>query len=210
METYIGFTGLPGAGKTEAIGILRHLASNHGILVFSYSLSDEVSDELLIQGLPITRDNKVQIANQLRADNGSGILARRVISSIKDQLALGGQNKHLIFLIDAIRTPGEVEELRSHFGRRFVLIAIDAPQEVIVQRLMERKRFDESPEVVRDPKQAANLLLKENASGEMSGINVRSCIDIADLHLWNNGSLDKLREIIKICFHESLLPLVNS
>lgn len=212
-EMYLGFTGLPGAGKSESIHLLKEFVIHQGIVVYTQSLSDEVTEELRMRGMQITqitRENKVLIGNQLRSDYGGGILARRVITKITDQRLSLRSTAAALWLIDAIRNPSEVEEFRNHFGWQFVLMAIEAPINVIVHRLRNRNRSDESQGVIQDSRKAKELLVKESGSGHISEINVQMCIQMADFRFSNDDSLKRHKKNLQTFFQRSLSPLLQA
>lgn len=119
----IGLTGKNGAGKGEAASFLQSL----GFLY--YSLSDAVREEVAARGLPITRDNLVVVANELRNTFGAKILAERILQKLNPQ-----KN----YVIDSIRNPAEVEALRT--AQNFTLIAITANPQTRFERMKTRAR----------------------------------------------------------------------
>ncbi|KAG9394103.1 AAA domain [Carpediemonas membranifera] len=121
-----GLVGLNGAGKSY---ICAHLKSE-----FEYdtcSLSDAIRDELRANNMPITRENLIQMGNQMREQYGPDVLAERVAAKVK-------QNR-LGFAIDSIRNPAEVEALRRHIPG-FTLLYISASEATRYDRLCLRSR----------------------------------------------------------------------
>jgi len=105
----IGITGTLGAGKGT---IVEYLTKSRGFAHFS--VRGFLLDEIRKRGLPENRDSMVVVANDLRKINSP--------SYITDQLFLQATNKGKDAVIESIRTPGEVESLKSK--SQFYLFAV--------------------------------------------------------------------------------------
>ena len=125
----IGITGTNAAGKGEAA---KYLIEHHEFQ--SYSLSDVLREELATVGAEASRENLIEKGNRLREDEGPGVLARRIVDRIQRIPNYVTAN----IVIDSIRNPSEVEELRKLPG--FYLVVIDAPVEVRFERERARGR----------------------------------------------------------------------
>lgn len=171
----IGLTGKNGAGKGEVAEFLK----KRGFIY--YSLSDVIRDELKVRGKEITRENLIQVGNELRTRLGPSVLAEKI-------LAKADHDKN--YIVDSVRNPNEVKALR---GRKdFVLIFVDAPVEVRFERIKTRGREN-------DPQTLQEFTRIENAEKSSSDPN-RQQLDqtqgLADATLTNDGSLEKLYEQI--------------
>jgi len=124
----IGLTGKNAAGKGELADYLK----SKGFVYFS--LSDALREEATKQGLDHSRDVLIKLGTDLRKKLGNGILAERINEKIR-------QNKGN-FVVDSIRNPGEIEELRKNDG--FILIGVNADAEIRFERLMKRGRAGDS------------------------------------------------------------------
>lgn len=181
----MGVTGLPGSGKGTFIEILRHILAERLIQTTYYSLSDMVRNEARRQGLPIERPILRQVANQLRQTAGSGVLSKMVLQQIEADNVPAG-----LIIIDAIRNPEEVWLLRRQLGDTFVLVAVEAPLELLIERVMSRGRSDETKEVMVQREVAQRMILGESGSNEPAhGHNIAQCIQMADWHIDNSQSL---------------------
>ena len=172
----IGLTGKNGSGKGEAAKFLRDRG-------FSYfSLSDALRDEAASRGLEPTRENLIQLGNELRADYGPSILAERILAKLDP-------DKN--YAVDSIRHPLEVEVLRRR--KDFVLAAVEASQRTRFDRMVVRKRegdpisFDDFVELEK----------REAESKTESDQQLDSAIGKADIKLCNDGELDDLHGKIK-------------
>jgi len=166
----IGLTGKNAAGKGE---IAKHL-QDKGFIYFS--LSDALRDEATKQSLNHSRDVLIKLGTEMREKYGNGILAKRINEKIR-------QNKGN-FVVDSIRNPGEVEELKKNDG--LILIGVDADVKIRFERLMKRKRAGDSQtfEEFMDHEK------KEN-NNEGSGQQLDICLKMADKIISSNGAIEE-------------------
>ena len=169
----IGLTGTNAAGKGEVAAYLMKKGYAY------FSLSDEIRDELRRRGEKITRDSLIAMGNSLRRRHGPDVLARRVMKKVTGPA-----------VIDSIRNAREVSFLRRHEG--FVLVAVDAPLELRFERARKRGRV-ESAETLEE------FAAKERKEmeGGTSGQQIRRCMDLADMAICNDGSLQALHRRIE-------------
>ncbi len=170
-----GVTGTLGAGKKAFIDIAQRLRPTSVI----YSTSDEVRRESLARGRTTARPELVRTANELRAEFGGGVLGERAAQSIHAA-------KPPLALVDGLRHPDEIEQLRQAFGQNFVLVAIDAPVELRYQRILTRQRAGEHRLTLTE--------FRASEEGELSAKpgftqNIGACMRLADETLQNDGSL---------------------
>ena len=119
----IGLTGENCSGKSTAAEHLQKKGFH------SMSLSDAIRDALKEQNAQITREALIKKGNELRAQGGPGILGKKTVEKIRPD-----RN----YVIDSIRTPEEVEELRK--TNRLVLLYITAPVDIRFERIKKRNR----------------------------------------------------------------------
>jgi dephospho-CoA kinase len=178
---HIGLTGLMASGKGEVAKILTEMG-------FSYlSLSDIVREEAKKlsrneDGEPISRQRMQDIGNRLRAREGAGVLARMVVEKIT--AAPPGR-----WVIDGIRNPAEVEELRRL--RLFFLIGIRASKPVLIARMRRRGR---GTDIAEEEELARRLDREWGDSEPENGQQVGRCLGMAEYYLENNGTLKDLKK----------------
>jgi len=177
MPQYVGLTGHLGSGKGEVMKMLEKRGFK------TISLSDMVREEAQRRGLEDTRDNLQLLGNELRSTFGAGALGRKVREVIeKDPM----HN----WVIDGIRNPGEWKELGTLTP--FKMIGVYTDPELIVQRVMERKR-QEGMELSRES--ILERLEREKGTGEPpDGQQVLKCMDEADFLILNDGTLEELQK----------------
>ena len=172
----IGLTGPNGAGKTVVCEYLKTRG-------FSYhSLSDEIREELARRNKPETRENLIEMGNELRRRSGPAALAERVKAKLEP-----GRN----YVVDSVRNPAEVEALRGLPG--FHLLHVDAPIELRYRRARERGD-------ARVPATFEEFVAQEQR--EMSSDNpehqqLLACYAMADEKLSNDGSREALEAQIE-------------
>ncbi|MDD5623600.1 MAG: deaminase [Candidatus Peribacteraceae bacterium] len=174
MALCIGLTGYMGTGKGELVKMLQQRG-------FTYiSLSDIVREESTKRGLPLTRENLQNVGNDLRREGGAGALGRKVREIIE-------QDAGKSWVIDGIRNPGEVRELRTL--PEFQMIGVTAHPDMIVRRLTTRKR--EGGALTKE--QILERLEREKGIGEPpDGQQVKQCLDLVDFLIFNEGTLAEL------------------
>ena len=129
----IAFTGMPFAGKTEAVQIAHEL----GIPVVR--MGDAVWAEVKQRGLALTDRNVGAVATEMRKRCGMDIWAQRTVEHLRSL------NNTPCLVIDGIRNLEEVEYFKKEFGPCFVMIAVDASTSMRKQRSLRRKRVDDTP-----------------------------------------------------------------
>lgn len=191
MKSIIGIVGPLACGKGV---VADYLIKTYGYV--SFSLSFIVHEEAKKRGITtITRTVLQDIGDDLRDKEGSGVLAKRAVLYLQER----GMER---MVIEGIRNPGEVAHLRTLPG--FVLISVDALQEVRFRRVIERGK-------PWDPKDWETFKKVDGRdSGDeknKNGQQVRACMRLADAHINNNTDLFHCyRAIGRVC-HTIALPL---
>jgi dephospho-CoA kinase len=117
----IGLTGHRLSGKSLFAYYLR---KKYGFRALDFSVN-VLSPILRKQGKPVTRENLIKLATELRKEHGTDILARKLWEK-------ASHGKHVI---SGIRFPEEVKYFKRMFGKDFVLISIKSDSEVRYQRI---------------------------------------------------------------------------
>ena len=166
----IAFTGMPGAGKTEAINVAKEM----GIKVIS--MGDEVREEVIRRRLPLSDEITGMVADEMRKKYGADYWARKCIEKIRDDF----------FVIDGIRSMEELEIFKSKIDD-LILVAIHASQNTRYERLRRRKRYGDEISFEK---------FKERERREL-GWGLGNVIAMADIVIINEGSLEEFREKIR-------------
>ena len=171
----IAFTGMPGAGKTEAVNVAKEM----GIEIIS--MGDEVREEARRRDLEINDENLGRIASEMREKYGMDIWARRCLKRIVEEMK--GRE---ILVIDGIRNIEEVETFKKSI-KDFILVAIHASPSIRYERLMKRGREDDSSKLED---------LKKRERREMAW-GIGNVIAMADIVIINEGSKEEFRKKIR-------------
>ena len=123
----VGLTGRNASGKSTLVGWF----SDKGLR--SVSCSDSIRAWLREQGVDTTREALIEGGRELRRRGGAGVLAEMLLEILDGEDAV----------VDSIRTPAEVEALRSRGD--FFLIEVRADEEARWQRMNARGRAGAVP-----------------------------------------------------------------
>src|SRR3989338_5970833 len=170
----IGLTGKNAAGKGE---LSKHIHSKGFVYL---SLSDALREEATKRGLDHSRDTLINLGNELRKKFGNAILAKRISEKIKKERAAGKKD----FVIDSIRNPGEIHDLRKNKG--FLLCGVVTDQKIRFQRLLKRNRLGDAADFEEFKKHED----REN-NDEASGQQLDKCLEMADKHISSNGTIEE-------------------
>lgn len=168
----IGITGTLGAGKGT---IVQYLIEKRGFKHFS--VRSFLNKEIARRGLPSNRDTMTTVANDLRAQYGSGYISEQLLA----RALVDNENA----IIESIRSIGEAEYLKSHGA---YLWAIDADvhkrYDRILGRASETDAISFEKFVADEQREFANAdPTKQNISGVMA---------IADMTFHNDDTLEDL------------------
>jgi len=168
----IGLTGRNASGKSTLVSWF----ASKGLR--SVSCSDSIRSWLAEQGVEATREALIEGGRELRRESGPGVLADMLLESIEGEDAV----------VDSIRTPAEVEAMRSRGD--FVLIEVRADEELRWQRLQGRARSGDTSD--RD-----TFVAQEEAEAradDEAGQALDATASMADFLVINDGTIVDLEE----------------
>jgi len=173
----LGVSGPYASGKGEVVAFLKERS------FLAHSLSDLIRRELAGQGIEETRERMIETGNAIRAAEGPGALALRLLPELA-----GDRN----YVVDSIRHPAEVEVLRAA-GEHFRLIWVDADDATRLGRIRDRDRSGD-PESIAELRSLEGRELGSEDPFSQQLLGVRS---LADDTIDNAGSMDELHEAIQ-------------
>ncbi len=177
-KKYYGLTGRMASGK----GVVADMLKERGYRYIS--LSDIVREEIAKAGKTLSRDQMQDFGNNLRKTGGAGVLGRRVREKIE-------QSDDDCWVIDGIRNPAEVEELKQLAN--FYLLGIESSRAIILERIKSRQRAADNA----DDAELERRLDREWGIGEPEdGQQVGKCMAMADHLIDNNSTLEALQKNI--------------
>lgn len=165
----LGLTGTLGSGK----GTISKCFSVKKIKHLSISLSDLVREEAKLRNLSTDRETLKMIGNELRNIYGEGVLVQRLNENLKN-------TDYDLIIIDGIRMPGEVEELRKNSN--FNLIGIDSQLETRLLRVKNRAREIEPSSLEEFRKKDYEDRGFEKSGNEQQ---TEKCLELSDYLIWN-------------------------
>lgn len=172
MSVLIAFTGFGGAGKTTAIEYFQERSLGRRVY-----LGQVVHDEIRNLGLTHSPEAERDVRLALRSRLGRGAFAEMRAKDIASLLAEG-----INPLVDSIFTPEEHKAIWTEIQAKTVLIAIHAAFETRSQRLLARTNRTHTSEELRERDQT-----------ELVELRIQKVLDIADLRVVNEGSIDEYR-----------------
>lgn len=173
----IGLTGSMGAGKGEVVKILEKLG-------FQYiTLSQMVREEARNRGIEEEREKLMEVGNSMRQAEGNGVLGKRALQKIQE-------SEHELWVVDGIRNPAEIDELRKSSDVH--IIALEANRELLVERILKRGR----PSDAKTPEEIIFKIEREWGKGEPEGgQQMEKCVAKADHTIVNEGTLEELDKV---------------
>jgi dephospho-CoA kinase len=172
----IGLTGTMGSGKNSVKEIILHRYSCYHV-----ALSDVIRGEIEKKKGMMSRTLLQDMGNEMRQKYGPHILALLAIEYLP-------RDKD-ITIVDGIRNPAEIDYLKKKFGSNFVMIAVDASDEVRFERIKGRNES-------KDPKNLDEFRVQDARDKGMSeppyGQRVADCVARADFKVDNNGTREQL------------------
>lgn len=169
----IGITGTLGAGKGTIVDYLVECQKYR-----HYSVRSVLIEEIKKRELVVNRDSMTSVANELRAKHSP--------SYIVDLLIERAQKTNENAIIESIRTPGEVESLKSNGD--FYLFAVDADPLSRYDRIV--KRNSETDQVTFE--EFLSNEKREMNSTDPNKQNLLKCREMADFVITNDGSIEDL------------------
>jgi dephospho-CoA kinase len=167
------FVGMPGSGKSSCVEYLKK--KGFPVLYFGGIVLDEVKK----RGLELNEDNEKSVREDLRAKEGKGVLALKIIAEAENLFTKG----YRYVIIDGLYSWTEYKIFKEMLEERAIIIGVIAPRAVRHQRLANRavRPFKEKDAEQRD-------------YDEIEGVEKGGPIANADYYLANETNLDELEK----------------
>ena len=182
-EKVIVFVGMPGVGKSVCV---EHMKSRDVPFVYFGGIT---IDEVKRRGMELNEASEKFVREDIRAQEGKGAYAVRIIGQIEELIAAG----HKLIAVDGLYSWTEYKIFKDIFGERAVVVAVLASREVRHRRLAERKfrPLDEKEATERD-------------YAEIEHLEKGGPIANADYFLANDNSVEQL-----VADLQKLLPKIG-
>lgn len=125
--TIIFLVGMPGAGKST----LADEAISRGIPAVYFG--GITLEEIRRRGLEINETNEKAVREELRATEGPGVMAKRIIPKIDDYLTTND-----LVIADGLYSWTEYKIIKEYYGQSAIVVAITAPRQLRHDRLKNR------------------------------------------------------------------------
>lgn len=126
--TVVTLVGMPGAGKSLCVDFLE--SKGFPTVYFGGITIDEVK----ARGMEVNEANEKFVREDIRAKEGPGAYAQRILAQIEALAAQG----HQVVVADGLYTWTEYKIFKNRLGANAVIIAITAPRSLRHERLAHR------------------------------------------------------------------------
>lgn len=181
----IGVSGMPGSGK----GVVSQIAQRMGIKIIR--MGDVIRDEAKKRNEEI---GKTAVA--LRKEFGDYVVAEKCVEKIK--LEQSKSDSNIIFMIEGIRSPYEVDIFKNNF-KEFTIISVFSNPKTRFKRLKRRKRSDDFSEFSEFQKRDKREL----------GFGIGEVIATSDYLIVNEGPLWRFKNQTKRILHKQNKEMNN-
>jgi dephospho-CoA kinase len=124
----IVFVGMPGSGKSVCV---KHLTDKGLPLAYFGGIT---LDEIKRRGLEDNETNEKLVREELRAQEGKGVYANRIVSQIEEFFSAG--NDYVV--VDGLYSWTEYKIFKEKFGDNAIIIAVVSPRSLRHERLATR------------------------------------------------------------------------
>ena len=184
----IGVTGAYASGKDTVANMLQKMNFYH------ISLSDILREELKLQKKKPTRENMIEVGNNLRTTYGPNILTKKALKKVRD-----GEN----YIFTSIRNPKEVEYLMNR--EDFLLVNVITPEKVRLRRILGRDR-EGDPKTLKELRESEK---KENSSNP-NAQQLNTVAKMAKIVINNDSDLVALKNKVEKLVKDWVYKLQDS
>lgn len=170
----LGIGGVLGGGKGT---VVEYLKEKYGFI--HYSSSDLLIQILEERGEVVDRNGMNRVANELRAENPSGVPAKNY-----ERYEAEGGEKDVIF--EALHSVPEADFIKSIGG---VVIGVTADADIRYDRILARGSVKDN---VSKEEFIAQQQREEMGTGDINKSNIFAVVEQADFKIENNGTLEEL------------------
>lgn len=168
------FVGMPGSGKSTCVEHAEELGMP------SVYFGGITIDEAKARGMEVNEKNEKFVREDIRAKEGLGAYAARIIPQIEAHFV----NGHPEVVVDGLYSWSEYKIFQEHFGTRALFVAIVAPRNLRHERLADRsvRPLNEEEANSRDYAEIENLEKGGPiANSDYTVVNDKSPSDMLDI-----------------------------
>ncbi|MBI4997450.1 MAG: cytidine deaminase [Rhodocyclales bacterium] len=195
-EMVFGIIGPVGCNRELIIDTFEKLAPHYSYKVARIKLSDIIREYCSVppdDGDQYVRVNTLMTAgSRLRGDtHDNAILAKLAAAEIAKVRTTS--KKRVIYVLDSIKHPEEVEELRNIYGMGFYLFAVHSAQK-------HREHFLRDHCLISDRAKRERLIERDKDEKIGHGQNTREAFHLADFFLTESGNNTKVWNVCERFF----------
>ncbi|PLX67078.1 MAG: deoxycytidylate deaminase [Denitrovibrio sp.] len=216
QELVIGFCGALGSGVSSAISVLETIFSGINYNVKIIKMSDLILRSTHLENNFADESDRItklqDCGNKLRQHTSKDILAQLAIEELKairmsehklepkDPLPV---EERVLWIIDSIKHPAEVELFRAVYGSMFYLVGVLCPEETRIHRLVKSKEINQA---------SAVALIERDKSEDLAyGQKLLKALQHADFFInysdYNRPNLSSIFErFIRLLFGVNISP----
>ncbi len=189
-EIVIGLVGPIGCNRQLVIGQLSTIAAHHKYRPVTIGMSGVITK--YVQVPPTGEDQFERV--MLMMDAGNALRKRTGDNSILGKLSAKRINEErkkqkdsrVVYIVDSIKHPEEVEALRAIYGQGFYLIAISSPEKT-------RDEYLKTECFVSDATKREILIKRDKDENLGYGQSTRDAFHLADFFLSEYGNITKTK-----------------
>ena len=178
-KVIIGTTGTLLSGKNT---VNDYLVKKYHFI--NFTCSDEIREVVKSRGITEDRDVLIKVANEMRNQDGNGVIGKMIAKKIIDQNISRAS-------IDGLRHPDEVSELKK--AGDFHLIKVDAPVEIRFERNKTRGTLKDGVTLEKFKEQERYEMANQDEYSQQT----RATMALADFSIMNDGTLEELYQKIE-------------
>jgi deoxycytidylate deaminase len=196
-QLVFGIIGPIGCNRKLVLDTIDDLAGHYGYKTVRIGVSDVITKSCVVPVAP--DDQYLRVTNLMKAGNemrkrtsDNSILAKLAAAKIAADRK-GHEHERLIFVIDSIKHPEEVEELRNIYGPGFLLFAVHSSEE-------RRNQFLQNQCHISDEEKRKDLIERDKDEKLDHGQSTSDAFHLADFFLVEEGNHDKVWAVMNRFF----------
>ena len=193
-EIMIGIIGPIGCNRKMVIDAIaklaRHFDYNTEIINVSKIIEERVFVPICNNDEYIRVSNLMDAGNRLRKETTNSILAQLSAVKIAEFRTKHEENRKYIYIIDSLKHPDEVHELKNIYGRGFYLFAIHSSEEMRIQYLADQC-------LIQNGDHREGLIKRDKDEHIGNGQSTSEAFHLADFFLTEDGNHQKVWNSIK-------------
>jgi deoxycytidylate deaminase len=188
-ELVIAVVGPMGSNKGLVIDTMCRLATHHGYRAHRIGMSDIIRTHVTLPegiGDEYTRVKVlIKAGNELRKSAKDNALLAKMSAIKIAELRSKEIDARVIYIIDSIKHPEEVQELRDIYSGGFYLFAVHSSQK-------SREAFLENSCHIKDKSKREELIRTDEDEQKGYGQSTREAFHLADFFVTENGNANKV------------------